>query len=204
MQRLPRLSGLALVLLIIVANGIVTLVVLSGLRLANARELHFAAQQVVQILNEISDLAERSGRDQRAYRVSGDAKRLSAYRDKEASLSVELAKLSSLIADDPGQSSRFADLTRLVDRDRAELAATLTQIESSFATGHLPDSLAAGFERSDVIEAAVDDMLRNEQTLLLGRLASIDVRDTALAGTAVFVAIVSAALIGIIFNLMRR
>ena len=122
-RQLLRLGGLALVLLFILTNGIVALVVMHGLRQANARVER--TQQIMQVLNDIAGLAEKCGRDQRTYRASGDPKRLEFYRMENAALPAKLAQLHTLVDDDPDRLRQLANLTDLIDRDRAELAASL-------------------------------------------------------------------------------
>ncbi len=190
-------------LLIIVANGVVALVVMHGLRQTNARVDR--TQQIMDVLNDTADLAEKYGRDHRSYRASGDPRFLELLPQGAMRLCrARLAQLHALVADDPGRLRQLANVTDLIERDRAELAASLTPAETRFSDAHLPDSLSASIDRSIGIDNAITAMLRSEFETLREHVAAIHARDVELLGTTVVGAIASIAMIGIIFRMVRR
>jgi PAS domain S-box-containing protein len=199
---LVRLIGLALTFLLIIANGVVGFSVLFDLRDADARVER--AVQAILVLKQIDDLVVESGRSQRLYRVFGNPHRLAAYREAQTQLPGKLESLRGLIADNPDQSARLAELRMLIERDGAELAETLDPVEAGIAPARQPQDLAAGVARSEEIVSCVNVMLESEQQTLYADLTATDLRDTMTLGTVILGGIGSMVLIGVLFVMMRR
>ena len=199
-RRVFRLVFLALAFLLTVANGIAAMVFVAQLRLTDARVDR--ALQVIFVLQDVEDIVERSGRDQRTYRLSGDASWLQAYLKEEGQLPEKIARLHDLIADGNGEARRLEDLTRLIDQDHAELQASLAPIRPHFEAGQLPAELMASIARSKAVGTAVDDMQSDQARLLRADLAMVRARDTVMLTTVGLGAFGSIVLIVIILNML--
>ena len=201
-SRASRTAFLALALLLILGDALLAILLLDDERRADAKVER--ALQVTMALQRIEDLAIRCGRDQRAYRVSGDVVRLEAFRQEAAQLPPELASLGKLVADTGRASAQQADLVRLVDEDLSALASTLTPISAHFDDRTLPPALTDSIRRSAAIVAAVDTMTSNEAVMLRAQLAAIKTRNMIMLGTVGIGAIGGVILLAIILGLLRR
>jgi PAS domain S-box-containing protein len=196
------MAFIALLCLLILADGIVALLVLTQIRWADVA-VH-RAFRVILVLQQLDVLADDYATDQRSYRLSGDERRLQAYRDEVARLPALFAQLRGLTGKDGDESKHLANLVRLIDRDTAELAATLTPIEAHFADGRMPEELNQSVQRSGVIVAAIQSMETDETRSLLGNLSALEARDTFMLGTLGIGACGSLVLIIIILNMLRQ
>jgi PAS domain S-box-containing protein len=200
--RVARLMPVVFALLLIIANGVLALAYLRDLRRAN--ELADRSFQVMLVLKQIADLSETCGMDQRDYRLSGDTKYLDAYRDAQQLLPGRLLRVRDLVADDTDQSRRLEILTTLIERDRAELAATLTPADVRFSDGHLPQELVAGAARTMAIEAAIDTMEVSEQDLLREHVATIESYSAITLGAGMLIRTGAIVLVVVIVAVMFR
>jgi PAS domain S-box-containing protein len=199
--RLLRRVVLSLAFLAIVADSVVALTALSQLRQANAQMQR--ALEASLVVRRIGMLVEDSARDQRTYRLVGDPRSLDRYRNARAELPAALQRLRGLIAEQ-GSAERLARLSSVIEQDTAALAASLTPVEPSADPASMQSARAASIERTSAIAAAIDDLLGNEERLLGTRSALIAGRNAVTFGTIVLGAVISIALIGVIFALMRR
>ena len=201
-SRASRTAFLALALLLILGDALLAILLLDDERRADAKVER--ALQVTMRLQRIEDLAIRCGRDQRAYRISGDVVRLEAFRQEAAQLRPELASLGKLVADTGHVAAQQADLVRLIDEDLSALASTLTPISTHFDDGTLPPELTDSIRRSTAIVAGVDTMASNEAIMLRAQLAAIKTRNMIMLGTVGIGAISGVILLAIILGLLRR
>jgi PAS domain S-box-containing protein len=201
-SRASRMAFLALALLLILGDALLAILLLDDERRADAKVER--ALQVTTLLQRIEDLAIRCGRDQRAYRVSGDVVRLEAFRQEAAQLPPELASLGKLVAGTGRASAQQTDLVRLIDEDLNALASTLTPISAHFDAGTLPPELTDSIHRSAAIVAAVDTMASNEAVMLRAQLAAIKTRNMIMLGTVGIGAIGGVILLAIVLSLLRR
>jgi PAS domain S-box-containing protein len=198
----PRLAFLLLAFVPIVANGIVALMSLEQVRLAYAQAQR--AQQAITLLQQIEDLVEESGLDQRTYRLFGEAQYLDAYHKSQAELPPALLQLRELYAEDATTADRLDRLSSLIEQDSAALAASLTSMRLSDGTAGIPPELAEGVARTKRVEAAVDDVANDETNLLNQRLQAIASRNMVTFASVVLGTLGGIALVGVIFTLMRR
>ncbi|HEY2617907.1 MAG TPA: PAS domain S-box protein [Acetobacteraceae bacterium] len=196
----------ALAVLLIAANGVLAFAYLHQLHRASAavdRSL-----QVMLVLKQIEDLSEACGRDQRSYRLSGDAQYLNPYRRAQMDLPAKLARLRELAADDDNQIGRFYSLTAMIEQDEAELAATLTPLEARFSDGRLPPELVAGMDRTIAIEAAIGAMRQNEQNRLHDQFAATESYNAITLGTGMLIRtgaiVLVVGIIAVMFRKARR
>ncbi|HLY87924.1 MAG TPA: PAS domain S-box protein, partial [Acetobacteraceae bacterium] len=201
-SRASRTAFLALALLLILGDALLAILLLDDERRADAKVER--ALQVTMRLQRIEDLAIRCGRDQRAYRISGDVVRLEAFRQEAAQLRPELASLGKLVADTGHVAAQQADLVRLIDEDLSALASTLTPISTHFDDRTLPPELTDSIRRSTAIVAGVDTMASNEAIMLRAQLAAIKTRNMIMLGTVGIGAISGVILLAIILGLLRR
>jgi PAS domain S-box-containing protein len=201
-RRMPRLLGLLLAVLLILANGAFAVVVMAELRAADARVER--TLQAMVALNNIESLAEGAGRNQRTYRASGGPEYLAAYRRMELELPEALSGLRRLMIDDNDWTPQLKHLRTLIGEDAAALAASATPVQMGAGAGSLPPELAASQDRTLAIVSAIDGTLDSERKLLSAHLAVINSRGTVVLGTVLLATLGSVALIGVIFLLMRR
>jgi PAS domain S-box-containing protein len=201
--RVARWVLSALAVLLIVVNIVLAFAYLQEFRDATAwanRSL-----RVMRVLKEIEDFTERSGQDQRLYRLYGDAQRLDSCRRALSEIPPRLARLRELIDYDGDQRNRLGGLTRQLEQDRAALETALTPVAARFGDGQVPPELAAGVERTDAINAAVDVMLASEQTLLRDRLAEIESNDTVKLTAGMVIRTGAIVLVvAVIFSIYRK
>ena len=201
-SRVSQAAFLALAFLLILGNGMLALLLLNAERRAHAKVER--ALQVTTVLERIEDLAIRCGRDQRAYRISGDLASLEAFRREAAALPLELASLGKLVAGDSNESARHAELVRLINEDLNALATTLTPISTRFEDGKLPSQIADSVRRSTAIAAADDGMVSDEASTLRRELAAISMRNRFMLGTVGIGAFVGVILLSFIVGMLRR
>jgi PAS domain S-box-containing protein len=199
-RRIPRLSGLVLAFVLIIANGVFVLLLMADHRATGARVER--ARQAMLVMNEIDDRAEVSGRDHLMYRLNRDVRFLDASLQQQKVLPAALLRLRGLIADDNDQVSRLERLTTLIDQDTAETAASIALVQPGINAGVVPSELAASLNRTNAIETAVDDLQANEQKLLGAQLVAADSLNAVIL--VVLSTFGSIALIGGSFLLMRR
>ena len=197
-----RVAFVALAFLLIFGNCLLAILLLNDERRADAKVQR--ALQVTMLLERIEDLAIRCGRDQRAYRVSGDAASLEAFRQEAAELPPVLASLGNLVTDDLTKSAQYVELARLINEDLNALAATLTPISARFEDRKLPAELADSVKRSAAIAAADDRMAADEASTLRRHLAAIGMRNTFMLATVGVGALGGVILLAVIVALLRR
>ena len=132
-------------------------------------------------VHEVHALVAEATAGTRGYLLTGDARRLGAYREAEASLPVVLTRLRALVRD--AEARRHLDrITVLADVSRRELGEAIAAgpVEGRRSAG-------AGAERTaDALRAAIAALQRRERVLLAERQARADaVRRRALVVTAV-------------------
>jgi CHASE3 domain sensor protein len=132
---LPRLVPIALAVLLIVINGVMTIAYLHDLRLINLRvDRSF---QTMVALGDLEDLAGSAGQNLRGYRLSGDAQALASYREAQSELAAQLSRLRGMVTDDGELFEKLGRLATLNERNATELASNLTSAESPLSNSHL-------------------------------------------------------------------
>ena len=196
------MAFVALALLLVVANGLLAILQLTDQRRADAKvDRTF---QVTSLLNKIEDLVVRCGRDQRSYRVSGDAVRLEAYRQEAAALPGLLAKLHGLVANNETVAASLKRVEALIDHDLNTLAETLSPLTTQFENGKLPRELNDSIDRSGTIASMLDQMAAEEADTLQAQLWAMQIRNSAMLGVVGFGALVGVILLVVIVILLRR
>jgi PAS domain S-box-containing protein len=190
-----------LAILLIVANGLLAIFQLTEGRRTDERVDR--ALQVTLVLQNIEDLVTRTGRDQRAYRVSGDAARLEAYRQEAAALPGLLAQLRSLGASTEDEVSQNR-LVVLIENDLTTLVGTLSPLATHFESGKLAQELADSLDRSSNIVGMLDQMEADEVNTLHAQLAKMRTRDTIMLGVVGFGAFAGVILLVVILDRVRR
>jgi PAS domain S-box-containing protein len=187
---------------VIVGNGIAALIALAQVREATTRT-GYTLQAIVTV-KQVEDLVEDSSLDLRSYRMFGDPQELTSYRQARAELPEALQRLRGLMAEDASRSARLDQLTSLISEDTAALAASEALNDRNARTGGPPADVATSIQRTRAIEAAVGDLLADEERVLGRHLQAIGSYNTVRFVSAVLVATGSIALIGIFFALTRR
>jgi PAS domain S-box-containing protein len=198
--RVARLTLLSFAFLPILANCVVALIALNDLREANVRVAR--TLQAMMLLKQVENLVETSGKDQRLYRLYGDAEKLQEYREAQSRLTTSLQKLTELGAAGAIDSAQLSRFRLQVEEDGAALAQSLTPLE--IPTGSVPMDLAVGIGRTGAIEDAVDNLLHGEKIFVDKRVSSIASGAFITFVTVVLGGIASAVLVGVIFAFMHR
>ena len=114
---------------------------------------------------------------QRGYLITGDPAFLRPYEAAAAQIADRRRRIEALLIAVPRQTTRYAELTRLIDRRQAELARVLavrTRIGASRARGMVADVNGDWWmERSRAVAAA---MMREEDRMIARRSARWDAR----------------------------
>ncbi len=190
-----------LAILLIVANGLLAIFQLTEGRRTDARVDR--ALQLTLVMQDIEDLVARSGRDQRAYRVSGDTARLEAYQHEAAALPGLLAQLRGLGAGTEEEAGQKR-LVALIENDLTALAGTLSPLATQFESGKLPQELTDSLDRSATIVGMLDHMEADEVTTLHAQLATMRTRDTIMLGVLGFGAFAGVILLVVMVYRLRR
>jgi PAS domain S-box-containing protein len=201
-SRVPRLGFVALICLLIVANGVVALVVLAQIRWADAEANH--ALRITFDLRQLNILVDDYSTAQRSYRLSGDEQRLKAYHDEVAQLPALFARLSGLIGRHSEEKVHLANLELLIDQDTAALAASLGPVDLHFADGRMPEEFNQSIRRSSAIVTAIESMQQDESRSLLGHLSVAETRNAVMLGTVGFGAFGSLVLIIIMLKMWSQ
>jgi len=200
-SRASRITFVAAVVLLITANGLFAILLLNEERRADAKVDR--ALQVTLVLQAIEDLVTRTGRDQWAFRISGDAARLEAYRQEAAALPGLLAKLRGLDSDKEDEASRKR-LAASIENDLHILSETLSPLVTGFQNGMLPQELADSLDRSSAIVSMLDRMQAEEVASLRTQLTTVRLRNGVMLGIVVFGAFAGVVLLVFIVDRLRR
>ena len=198
--RVPRLSFLALVVLSIVVNGIFALVVLHQLR-----QIHDRVERSLQstlVMRKLDRDSQKAGQYHRSYRVSGDPDYLTRYREEDAHLPGDLEELRRLVDDNAAQSALLDKAATLIDRDRRQLAATLSPVQSNFGLGQMPPGLAASMALTNQIAEVLGQLQNNERDSLIRYLNQTESGNTILLCTVILGGVGSLVLAALIFRMM--
>jgi PAS domain S-box-containing protein len=186
----------------IVANGVVALIAVDQLRVANSKVQH--TLEAMQALKELDDLTGFSSRDQRGYRVFGDPALREAYRAKQAAIPAVLRRARELITADGSNPRDLDRIASLIAQDNAALGASETFELPRGGPAAVPADLNASLARSDAMEAEINTLIAEQRGMLDRRLKVIASRNTVTMITVLIGTGAGLALVGIIFALMRR
>lgn len=123
-----------------------------------------------EVISKLSGLAlaiERAETSGRGFLLSGDASRMSAFRDNIGKVPGLLDEIERLTADNPAQQRNMALLRSRVERQSGEISETL-ELASA---GRMPEAMAefrrdAPLRRVVVVREIIDRMVTNEHRLL--------------------------------------
>ena len=198
---LPRLVPIALAVLLIVINGVMTIAYLHDLRLINLRvDRSF---QTMVALGDLEDLAESAGQNLRGYRLSGDAQALASYREAQSELAAQLSRLRGMVTDDGELFEKLGRLATLNERNATELASNLTSAKSPLSNSHLAQQLAGGTDQMGAIVSQLHAMTTSERSQLHDDLGTIKSRDTSKLEIGIIVRTVAIILVVTVIVMMR-
>jgi PAS domain S-box-containing protein len=198
---LPRLVPIALAVLLIVINGVMTIAYLHDLRLINLRvDRSF---QTMVALGDLEDLAGSAGQNLRGYRLSGDAQALASYREAQSELAAQLSRLRGMVTDDGELFEKLGRLATLNERNATELASNLTSAESPLSNSHLAQQLADGTDQMGAIVSQLHAMTTSERSQLHDDLGTIESRDTSRLEIGIIVRTVAIILVVTVIVMMR-
>jgi PAS domain S-box-containing protein len=198
---LPRLIPVAVAVLLIVINGVIALAYLHDLRLINLRVDR--SLQTMVALGGVEDLAESTGQNLRAYRLSSDAQVLASYRKAQTELAAQFSRLRDMVTDDGELSKRLASLATLNERNAKVLAAELASAESPLTNSQLAQQLATSADEMDDIISELHAMLTSERRQLHDDLGTIESRDTTRLAIGMIVRTVAIVLVITAIVMMR-
>ncbi|KAF0179973.1 MAG: PAS domain-containing protein [Limisphaerales bacterium] len=158
------------------------LVILAGTAFASWRSLQalIAAQELVarteSVITEVEKLLVETLDTQtgaRGFVITGDEAFLKPFLSSQAALPGQVALLRRLVADNPAQAQRLAELDGLC-RARLEIAGQLVQMrrERGFDNAVLSPLVQRGKETMDKIRVQVRELKREQEALRTERVAA--------------------------------
>lgn len=137
-----------------------------------------AVQRILDIelrLSGVLSLLQDAETGQRGYLLTGDEAYLQPYEAARRSIAGEMADLTELVADSPGQSGHLAALTKIIDDKFVELASVIDRRRA----GTVGEALAlvnegAGKRLMDRLRAILGEMHAVQGGLLLQQQANVE------------------------------
>ena len=163
-RRFSVVTGFALLLLLLLANGVVIRRQLAAQVASQAWVYH--TQEVLLELSQTESLLKDAETGQRGYLYTHEQKYLAPYNFAVAQIDTHVRKLSQLTADNPDQLANAARLGLLAKEKLAELSTTIALDQAGN-----PDAARAlvltngGLFTMEKIRALVDEMQRSETAL---------------------------------------
>jgi len=167
-QRLSVITGFFLLLLVLVANALITR---RQLRVQESNEAWvFHTQQVRLELSQTESLVKDAETGQRGFLYTGDPKYLAPYDQAITELGSHIDRLAQLTIDNPSQQARIPELRNLTEAKLSELARTV----SLYRDGRFDDTKALvlsdrGLHQMDAIRQLIGTMEQEEMRLEAGR-----------------------------------
>ena len=195
-KRFSVITGFVLLLVVLVANAIITA---RQLRIQVGNQAWVARTQQVRFeLSQTESLLKDAETGQRGFLYTGDPKYLGPYDLAITQIEPHLTHLEQLTADTPDELAQIPELRRLVNEKLAELARTI----SLFRAGKSAEAKALvvsdlGLHTMDDVRKLIDEMGQEERSLQADRSATYQksIRKTT---TSIYLASFIAAL-GLVF-----
>jgi PAS domain S-box-containing protein len=164
-RRFSVISGFGLLLIILVANALITRRQLA-VQVGNQAWITHT-RQVLFELAETESLLKDAETGQRGFLYTGDPKYQAPYHSAVAQLDQHIEKLAQLTADNPRQQARILLLRNLTHEKLSELGQTI----SLYRSGRTDEAKAlvlsdAGFFMMNDIRKLIDQMGREEDSLV--------------------------------------
>ena len=195
-KRFSILFGLALLLIVLVANALITRRQLGVQVESQAWVIH--TRQVLLALAQTESLLKDAETGQRGFLFTGDEKYLEPYNLAIGQVEPNIDKLAQLTVDNPRQQANVATLRQLAQAKSKELAQTI----ALYRSGKSGEAKAlvrsdAGLVIMNDIRKLIDDMEREETSLGVTRSAAYS-KSVWVTAACIYLASLVAAL-GVIF-----
>ncbi|MGB8886108.1 MAG: CHASE3 domain-containing protein [Candidatus Korobacteraceae bacterium] len=167
-KRFSVITGFVLLLVVLASNAWVTRHEVGDQIEEHDWVVH--TEQVVAELRQIELLLKNAETGQRGFLYTGDAKYLAPYDLAAGKVDSEIDNLTDLTADNSNQKARISFLRQLAHDKLNELATTISLYRSGQPEEARKIVLSdAGLSMMDDIQNLIDEMLRNETSLLAAR-----------------------------------
>jgi PAS domain S-box-containing protein len=200
--------GFALAIAIMVAIAILSIVKLRDFA-AEARwveHTHDVIRALVQLRTSLTD-AEAG---ERGYVITGTERFLDSFREAHLSVEAALASLDALVADNPVQEERLAEL-RLRVRDELDYFGNVVHMAQQGDREGARRAIASGrgIDKMSAVRARIGEMLEVEEDLLQRRSAKAEqgaatTRTVVVAGAILSLALLALAYIALRHEILRR
>ena len=170
-KRFSVITGFVLLLVVLVANAIITA---RQLRIQVGNQAWVARTQQVRFeLSRTESLLKDAETGQRGFLYTGDPKYLGPYDLAVTQIEPHLTHLEQLTADTPDELAQIPELRRLANEKLAELARTI----SLFRAGKSAEAKALvvsdlGLHTMDDVRKLIDEMGQEERSLQADRSAT--------------------------------
>ena len=170
-KRFSVITGFVLLLVVLVANAIITA---RQLRIQVGNQAWVARTQQVRFeLSQTESLLKDAETGQRGFLYTGDPKYLGPYDLAITQIEPHLTHLEQLTADTPDELAQIPELRRLANEKLAELAQTV----SLFRAGKSAEAKALvvsdlGLHTMDDVRKLIDEMGQEERSLQADRSAT--------------------------------
>jgi PAS domain S-box-containing protein len=170
-KRFSVITGFVLLLVVLVANAIITA---RQLRIQVGNQAWVARTQQVRFeLSQTESLLKDAETGQRGFLYTGDPKYLGPYDLAVTQIEPHLKHLEQLTADTPDELAQIPELRRLANEKLAELARTI----SLFRAGKSAEAKALvvsdlGLHTMDDVRKLIDEMGQEERSLQADRSAT--------------------------------
>jgi PAS domain S-box-containing protein len=170
-KRFSVITGFVLLLVVLVANAIITA---RQLRIQVGNQAWVARTQQVRFeLSQTESLLKDAETGQRGFLYTGDPKYLGPYDLAVTQIEPHLTHLEQLTADTPDELAQIPELRRLANEKLAELARTI----SLFRAGKSAEAKALvvsdlGLHTMDDVRKLIDEMGQEERSLQADRSAT--------------------------------
>jgi len=170
-KRFSVITGFVLLLVVLVANAIITA---RQLRIQVGNQAWVARTQQVRFeLSQTESLLKDAETGQRGFLYTGDPKYLGPYDLAITQIEPHLTHLEQLTADTPDELAQIPELRRLANEKLAELARTI----SLFRAGKSAEAKALvvsdlGLHTMDDVRKLIDEMGQEERSLQADRSAT--------------------------------
>lgn len=166
-------ASLKVTLFLGAAAAVILLVISVVLAVANVRQLHDRShwvahtQDVIHGFDNLVQLSTTAESSQRGYLLTGEPRYLGPYIAAVGSVGEVVDELQRLVADNPRQRERFAELRQRI-QERLDTLAELIDARKagSFDVGRELQVLDRGKQQMDALRTTVDEMIVEERALL--------------------------------------
>lgn len=169
-------ASLKVTLFLGAAAAVILLVISVVLAVANVRQLHDRSywvahtQDVIHGFDSLVQLSTTAESSQRGYLLTGEPRYLGPYIAAVGSVGEVVDELQRLVADNPRQRERFAELRQRIQMRLDTLAELIEARKAgSFDVGRELQVLDRGKQLMDALRTTVDEMIAEERGLLTMR-----------------------------------